>query len=353
MYTGDTKYDVIILGCGIAGSSLGYLLKKGGYRVLILDHRKYHGKNKLCSGIITKRSYNILKSIYDIKELEKYTIIGRFDSFMIKSIFTATINNVDLKVVNRKRLDIFLANQYVNSGGDLLEECGPLEYDLKNKTIKSGMFTFSYNILVGADGVVSSLRKLLTGKYQDRYVSMQCSAKPGPYKILFEFKNNFGYYWHISTSTKTIIGCGDFKEYRKTIPEFTKNINKNENIDSEILSGIRPTGKEIMLISQKYKNIYFIWDAAGLTSPLTGEGIYHALNSAQKLYKAISDDDSYISLMNSTVIDIKKELIYKKGMYNFIRRTTYTYIMTKNNILSKFYRKKLIHLLHIDWLLKT
>ena len=349
MYTGDTKYDVIILGCGISGSTLGYLLKKEGFRVLILESRKYHGKSKLCSGIITKRSYDILKSIYDINELEKYSVIGRFDSFTIKSIFTATISDVDLKVVNRKRFDIFLTNQYIDAGGDILDDCGPLEYDLKNKTIKCGMFSFTYNVLVGADGIVSPLRKLLTGKYQDRYVSMQCDLKEGPYKMSFRIKRKLnGYYWHISVSTKTIIGCCDFNESRKMIPEFKKITDNNPNITSEILSGIRPTGKEIMLMSQNYKDVYFVGDAAGLISPLTGEGIFHALNSAKMLYTALSENKNYTDLMKPTIIDINKELLYKKKAYSFIHRTFVIFIMSKNTLLSKLYRNKLKRLLHLN-----
>lgn len=349
MYTGDTKYDVIIIGCGIAGSTLGYLLKKEGYKVLIIDQRKYHGKNKLCSGILTKRSYEILKEIYDIKELEKYAIIGRFDSFTVKSIFTAKINNVDLKVANRKRLDIYLTNQYKKCNGDILEEGGLLEYDFKNKTIRAGMFTFSYNILVGADGVVSQLRKILTGKYQDRYVSMQYYGKPAPYKMAFEFKKGLtGYYWYIATSTRTHVGCADFKEYRLNIDEFRRKALNDSNIDSEILSGIRPTGKEIMLKFNKFKDIYFIGDAAGLTSPTTGEGIYHALNSAKLLFRAISENLSYEKLMKSTVLDIKKELIFKKKIYNSLHRTIYIFILSRNMLLSKMFNTNLKKNLNLD-----
>lgn len=349
MYTGDTKYDVIIIGCGIAGSTLGYLLKKEGFKVLIIDQRKYHGKNKLCSGIITKRSYNILKTIYDIEKLEDYAVIGRFDSFTIKSLFTASLKDIDIKIVNRKKLDIFLANEYKNKNGDILEESGLLEYDFKNKTIKAGMLTFSYKILVGADGVVSQLRKIITGKYQERYVSMQYYGKPAPYKMSFEFKRGFvGYSWYIATSTRTHVGCADFNEYKLLIPEFRKKALNDKNINSEVLSGIRPTGKEIMLKSSKYQDIYFVGDAAGLTSPLTGEGIYHALNSAQLLFKAISENLNYEKLMKSTIINIKKEMIYKKRIYNSLHRTFYIFIMSHNTLLSRVLNNRLKKKLNLD-----
>lgn len=349
MYTGDAKYDVIIIGCGIAGATLGYLLKKDGFKVLVLDHRKYKGKHKLCSGILTNRSFELLKSIYDVKTLENYAIIGRFDEIVIKSVFTAKLKGLDIKVANRKRLDIFLANHYVHANGDLIEECGPLEYDFENKSIQCGMFTYTYDVLVAADGVVSSLRKLLTGKFQSRYVSMQCTAKPDAAKMIFEFKKNLvGYYWFISTTTKTLIGCTDFKKYRNTIPEFKKHITKYNTIDSEIISGIRPTGEEIMLKSRNFKDVYFIGDAAGLTSPLTGEGIYHALNSAYLLYKALSEKTDYEKLMKPTLTEIRKELAYKKRIYGFYHRLVYIFIMSRKGLFSKLYQKKLKANLHFD-----
>ena len=167
--------------------------------------------------------------------------------------------------------------------------------------------------------------------------------------MIFTFKRKLkGYYWYIATASKTIIGCADFKEYRFTIPEFKKSISKYKEATSEILSGIRPTGEEIMLKSTTYKDVYFIGDAAGLTSPLTGEGIYHALNSANLLFKSITEKLSYEKLMKSTLIDIRKELIYKKRIYSLFHRAIYIFIMSKKGILSKIYSKRLKKILHFD-----
>lgn len=343
LYRGDNKFDVIIIGCGPAGASLGYKLKKEGYKVLVIQDRKNHGKNKVCSGIITKKTYNLLKEIYDIKALEKYSMIGIYNSFNIKDLYKATINDVELRVVNRRRFDIFLANQYTNACGDLIEEPEAFEINLNKKTVKVGIQKYEYTYLVGADGVFSYVRYLMTQKPQDRYLCAQIYTDPSPNEITFNFfsediEQAFG--WSIGTSTRTHIGYANFSGEKRIDNHFKKHL-KNYGIKKnyEIQRAYRPTGMDIKLTSKHFKNVFLVGDAAGLISPLTGEGIYYALLSSKMVFKAITNKKNYETLMKPTIENIEEQLLYKRHMHNFILRNIDLFIMSKNFKLSK--RKKL------------
>ena len=53
-------YDYIIVGGGLSGAMIGYLLKKEGYKVMIFEKQNIKTKTKLCGGIITPKTYSIL-----------------------------------------------------------------------------------------------------------------------------------------------------------------------------------------------------------------------------------------------------------------------------------------------------
>ena len=48
--------DILVVGAGAAGASLGYLLKQAGKDVLLLEMLDAKKKNKLCAGIIEHRA---------------------------------------------------------------------------------------------------------------------------------------------------------------------------------------------------------------------------------------------------------------------------------------------------------
>ncbi len=70
------KYDVIIIGAGIAGITLGYLLKKQGKKVVIVEKVDIAKKDKLCAGFLTEKSYNLLCDIFNIYKQDKIKLLS-------------------------------------------------------------------------------------------------------------------------------------------------------------------------------------------------------------------------------------------------------------------------------------
>ena len=137
----------------------------------------------------------------------------------------------------------------------------------------------------------------------------------------------------------TILGIGDV--YGKTDIKdiFISHFNLN-NENNQLKGTFLPSGNDVLL--QK-NNIYFIGDAAGLISPITGEGIYYALISSYKLSSAIFNNDCYKKSMKKETTNIKIELFFKKFVYNTKLRN---YLFKKYNksklitkLISKFAKK--------------
>jgi hypothetical protein len=120
------------------------------------------------------------------------------------------------------------------------------------------------------------------------------------------------------------------------------SINNNDVTQNYQKGAFLPTGDDIFL---NKKNIYFVGDASGLISPITGEGIYYALYSAQQLFECFQNNKNYTKLMKPTCKKIKKELFLIKIIYNEKIRKFVFSKMTKNRKLSKVIKNKVKKLL--------
>lgn len=304
------KYDVIIIGAGIAGITFGYLMKMKNKKVLIIEKSKISNKDKLCGGLLTKKSYNLLKSIFNINSTKLN--FNKSTKCIINN--NNNIIDIDLEIysIYRKELDNYILNEYLNIGGELIDETQYQKLNLDNNSIEINQEEYKYNFLVGADGIFSSLRKEITGRNQDRNFAMELlDEKKDKNLEIFFFDNFKGYGWIIPNIKNNMIGIGNVNKVTKIEDNFNaylKNLNiKNENIRGAFL----PTGDDIYL---NYKNVFFIGDSAGLISPITGEGIYYALMSAKILSENLNNN--YSNKMKKILKEIKRENLYKKYVYN-------------------------------------
>lgn len=59
----NKEYDVIICGCGLAGSAAGLSLARRGHSVAMLD-RAHFPRKKLCGGLLTWKSVKLLAVLF-------------------------------------------------------------------------------------------------------------------------------------------------------------------------------------------------------------------------------------------------------------------------------------------------
>lgn len=308
-------YDTIIVGAGLAGCTLGNLLLNKNEKVLILENQDIKKKNKLCGGIITVKAYKLLCKIYGNK-LEK---IGfkNFNTFKVKNnSITKEIKNQIIYSICRKDLDDFVVNEFLKNGGKILDNINYDTIDFKNKIIYISDNSFKYNNLVGADGIFSKVRKDLTGKKQRMNFAIESKNNSKNEMIQIGFLDYFkGYAWSIPNNKMNLIGLGDISQ-NKNIKSTFLNYFHLEN-DTSMRGSFLPTGNNIFL---KKGNTFFIGDAAGLASPVIGEGIYYAVSSAYNLSKSMNVFYRCRMLKDRFIIfshRISKLLIYNTYIRNF------------------------------------
>ena len=322
------KYDVIIIGAGISGTTFGYLMRNSNKKVLIIEKTKIINKEKLCGGLLSKKSYDLLNTIFDIDSKQ---IAFNKNQTCIMHNNGATFNlNLNTFSIYRKDLDNYILEEYLNNGGELLDAVQYENLDLNNNTLEINNKKYQFDYLVGADGVFSCLRKEITGKIQKRNFALEVYEKKPKELEIFFFDNFKGYGWIIPNNRNAMVGVGEVNENTKIediLNSFLKkiDIHSTENVKGAFL----PTGNDIYL---NYKNVFFIGDSAGLISPITGEGIYYALMSAKILSENLNKN--YLIKMKKILRKIKREQFYKKYVYNVRIRN---YLFSRYN--NKFFKK--------------
>lgn len=273
------KYDIIIIGAGPAGLNCAYHLQKSNKKILILEKNKIIGP-KICGGGLTPNCYNYLKP-------PKKLISKEFTKIKVHSNLQKRILDYKTSLVrtcNRKTLAKHLLKKLKNIDIKTNTKLTKITKDYivaNNQKIK-------YNILIGADGSNSIVR---------RYLNLKPSfTTTFQYKIKDNFKDfemyfnpsliGPGYFWIIPHKDFISVGCGTTKKYSKNLLKNFHKWLKKQKID------ISKSKLEAFPINCNYQNhefdnIFLIGDAAGFASELTGEGIYQALTSGEDVAKKI------------------------------------------------------------------
>ncbi len=188
------KKNITILGAGLAGSLLAYMLEKRGYQVQVFERRPDMRKQKLSAG----RSINLAMSVRGWTALEKAGVKERFEKIAIPMFGreihqqNGTIdfqaygkNNEAIYSISRGELNVQLMT--------LAEEAGTVFHfghqatsiDLETNHItfetEYGLEYHTADLLIGSDGAFSALRTAYTKT--DRYNYQQFYVKHG-YKEL-------------------------------------------------------------------------------------------------------------------------------------------------------------------------
>ncbi|MDD9149187.1 FAD-dependent oxidoreductase [Sporolactobacillus sp. CQH2019] len=172
MFILSDKFDAIIVGAGVAGSTAGYLLAKEGLDVLIIERGNYPGSKNMTGGRLY--SHSLEKIIPDFAEkapLERKITTEKISMITEDSLVTVDYQSEDLGArgtasysVLRSKFDPWLAEQAEEAGAQIVP--GIRVDDLLVKDghvcgISAGGEEMESEVVILADGVNSLLAQKL------------------------------------------------------------------------------------------------------------------------------------------------------------------------------------------------
>lgn len=278
-------YDVVIVGAGMAGLSCAHELKGSNLNVLLIEKNvKFYAKT--CAAGITPKDVTFIPRRYWHMNLQPISIQHRGQSVNV-SLPEGVITTIDRHQYLQDRLAELTENQINNITVKIPVSLSRIGKD-NTLTLSNGE-TITYTYLVGADGASSVVRKHLGLQSKDIGIAIQyIIPRKLPVFVLHLQDEITRYCWIFPYNNSTSIGCGS--SIRKVTPnqlhEKLDHWLHNRDID---ISDAKFEAALIGYIYHGYSfgNIFLAGDAAGITSSLSGKGIYPAIFMGRHIAKKI------------------------------------------------------------------
>jgi len=315
------SYDVIIVGAGPSGATAAYYLANAGMKVLILEKYKLP-RFKACGGGIFEK---VLASLpFDTSS----AITGRTTNITFYNNLKDPVHaklDTPIIMLNRKKFDYLITEAAVRHGAELNDEIrvNNIEINQNNLTVSSNKGSFLTRFLIGADGAHSFIGKR-TGIVKRRgiWTSLEAEVQGLKQNLETSFVGfghlKTGYTWSFAKKDYYSVGIGGIGGKKLTV-EFRRWLDFLGCKDNpRIVSHPIPQ----VVVGEKLQkgNILVVGDAAGLVDPLTGEGIRHAIKSAQIASEVIIENkiDEYSRrILKNISYDFKFSYWISWFFYNF------------------------------------
>ena len=298
------KYDIVIVGGGLAGLCNAIHLSKFDKKVLLIEKNNYP-KHKVCGEYISNEVLPYLEFL-NVNPFNFGAV--KIDDFQLSTtknkVITAKLPLGGFGI-SRYTLDFELYKKAKENGVEILQD------QVININFKKDVFTFetkennsfTSKICIGAFGK----RSLLDIKFERDFIK-----KKSPYlAVKIHVKGNFpknkvalhnfkGGYCGVSKVENDVINLcyitnfSSFKKH-KNITDFQENVVFKNTFLKEMFQNASPIWKQPLSISQisfepkkpVENHIIMSGDAAGMIHPLCGNGMSMAIQSAQIASKLI------------------------------------------------------------------
>ena len=314
-----TRVDLLIVGAGPAGSFAAELLAHGGAKVALFDGRP-EGEPKACGGGVTAKALKAWPQLLNavgrtIHELDLYSPSSKKLHLELEEPFA---------IYSRVAFDCYLRDRARDARAQIVSEkisarkIKRTDDGWRVKT-ESGAEWFG-SVLIGADGANSGIAKMLAGKLPPSdmevafgYRAPMPSNGAAPAVVAF-LPKWVGYAWafprpdHISFGIATTQDAFEHEPLDDLLWQFMIGyylqcdgakvkfwqVDKDDRIRAYLESTAERYAARIPGLAAETWDRRTVsggdWallgDAAGFADPVTGEGIYYALRSAELLAQA-------------------------------------------------------------------
>jgi flavin-dependent dehydrogenase len=306
-----TDYDVAIIGGGLAGLSMSILLAQKGHRVILFEKEKYPF-HKVCGEYISMESWNFIKGLgLNLDELQLP---------IIKNLIVSAPNGINLK----STLDLggFGISRYLmdNQLKQIAEKCGVKICEgtkINEVTMSNNIFTLKYNgaelmaaVVAAGFGKKSNLdvkwNRNFTQKKTNKlnnYIGVKYHIEsdfPADTIALHNFENgycgiskvenNIYCLCYMTTAKNLQNNGGSIKAMEENVLYQNPFLQKIFTQSSFLFSSpVTISQISFEKKSQVENHVLMIGDAAGMVTPLCGNGMSMAMHSA-KISAKLADD---------------------------------------------------------------
>jgi geranylgeranyl reductase family protein len=322
------KFDALIVGAGPAGSFAAERLARGGVRVALFDGRPA-GEPKACGGGVTSKALKAWPHLLEamgrtVDEVEMYSPAGRRVRFKLAAPFA---------IYSRAAFDSYLRDRAIQAGAHVVSERVSVKVEGEGSEpwtarARSGA-SWQGDVLVAADGANSPIARRLAGALANAEMEVAFGYRAplpkgddAPTVIAF-LPGWMGYAWafprldHISFGIATAQDAFDHRALDALLWEFmigyyrsredphaplwssqAKSTGEDDAHRAEIEKKLRASVDRyaaripgLTVETWKTRRVgsetwALLGDAAGFADPVTGEGIYYALRSAELFAEA-------------------------------------------------------------------
>ncbi|ASJ07647.1 digeranylgeranylglycerophospholipid reductase [Thermococcus pacificus] len=308
------KYDVVVVGAGIAGPIVARNVAKAGYSVLLIDKKPAIGTPKQCAEGISIKVFDKYDIPYDKRYINREIYGARLYSPSGYEL-ELRYNEVSGVILERKVFDKMLAYYAAKAGADVLartEARDVIRKDGKVAGIKAKHedepVEIYADIIVAADGVESMIaRKAGINTYapphefDSSYEYEMLIEGYDPDLIHLWFGNEVaprGYVWVFpKDEDRANVGIGINSDNPNTAKYYLDKWLKENNIPMsrilEVNVGIVPVGGFVKELAKD--NVVVVGDAARQVNPMHGGGMAEAMEAgtiaSKWIVKALEEEN--------------------------------------------------------------
>ena len=320
--TGETRYDVLVVGAGPAGSRAAEELTRGGARVALFDGRPA-SEAKACGGGVTSKALKAWPFLLEaaartVDEVELYSPAGSGVRLKLNTPFA---------IYSRRVFDSYLCERARQAGAEVVDarvSANKVKDDEGNWVVRArDGREWRGRVLVAADGAGSPVARRLAGPLPNSEMEVAFGyrtplVKDAEAPTIIAFLPGWaGYAWafprldHISFGIATTQDAFEHKALDSLLWDFmvgyyraragrggrlwqTRNGEAHTNVEDDLrqtaeryaarIPGLAPETLERRRVAGD--DWALLGDAAGFADPVTGEGIYYALRSADLFARA-------------------------------------------------------------------